>query len=307
MLSNAYFVWGCLSGLAILAAVLISRCFFRVPEGNLAVLTSFGRALAVGADPHVLRTLGPGLNTKAPWQQVHIVPVMEQNLDLSGDHRGLTAMTEDGTLLRFDSILRFSPLPERLYDYLFELRAPMEHITGLFACLLRNEIANFHPDGNGAEHEVGSYAMLRRERQHLHARIEGFVRQRIGEHYGVRFHAVDLTDILPPDELADALNAVINAQAEANALYARAEADNQQKLLAAERGVAIAREHARAAADEARVLAAHLAQLHGAGVLSAYIARRRAEVYGEARSLFLHEPDALDKSASPAPQRKEAA
>lgn len=307
MLSNAYFIWGFLIGLLALAAVLASRCFFRVAEGHLAVLESFGRAIADGPDRRALRTYGSGLNTKAPWHRVHIVPIMEQNLDLSGDQRGLTAMTEDGTILRFDSILRFSPLPERLYDYLFELRAPMEHITGLFACLLRNEIANFHPNDSSAAHEIGSYAMLRRERQHLHARIEGFVRQQIGEHYGVRFHAVDLTDILPPDELADALNAVINAHAEANTLYARAEADNQQKVLAAERGVAIAREHAQAAADEARVLAAHLARLHEAGVLSAYIARRRAEVYGEARSLFLHEPDPLDADRATAPRSKEAA
>jgi regulator of protease activity HflC (stomatin/prohibitin superfamily) len=307
MLSNAYFTWGFLSGLLALAAVLASRCFFRVAEGHLAVLESFGRAIADGPDRRALRTYGPGLNTKAPWHRVHSVPIMEQNLDLSGDHRGLSAMTEDGTILRFDSILRFSPLPERLYDYLFELRAPIEHITGLFACLLRNEIANFHPNDSSAEHEIGSYAMLRRERQHLHANIEGFVRQRIGEHYGVRFHAVDLTDILPPDELADALNAVINAHAEANTLYARAEADNQQKLLAAERGVAIAHEHAQAAADEARVLAAHLARLHGAGVLSSYIARRRAEVYGEARSLFLHEPEVLSAISAPASRGKEAA
>ncbi len=307
MLSNAYFIWGLFSGLAGLSAVLIYRCFFHVPEGHVAVLVSFGRALALGSDPRALRTFGPGLNTKAPWQTVHVVPVMEQNLDLSGDHRGLTAMTEDGTLLRFDSILRFSPRPERLYDYLFELRAPIEHITGLFACLLRNEIANFRPESPRSNSEVGSYALLRRERQRLHARIERFVHDRIGEHYGVRFHAVDLTDILPPDELVDALNAVINAQAESNALYARAEADNQQKLLAAERGVAIAKRQAQAAAEEARVLAAHLRELHAAGVLSSYIARRRAEVYGEARSLFLHEPDALEPKSSRSTSSKEAA
>ena len=307
MLANANVIWGFLTGLCVLAAVLISRCFFRVPEGHLAVLVSFGRALADGPDHRSLRTYPAGLNLKAPWQEVHIVPVMEQNLDLSGDHRGLSAMTEDGTLLRFDSILRFAPLRERLYDYLFELRAPIEHITGLFACLLRNEIANFRPDGPPAEREVGSYAMLRRERQHLHARIERFVRERIGERYGVRFHAVDLTDILPPDELADALNAVINAQAEAHALYARAEADNQQRVMAAERGVAIARQQARAAAEEARVLSAHLTRLHDSGVLPAYIARRRAEVYSEARSLFLHEPDALGLKPPRSTDEKEAA
>ena len=303
MVLSLYSTWGFLTGLGALCGVLLMRCFFRVPEGHMAVLSSFGRALAHASDKKALRLFGPGLNLKAPWHHIHLVPVMEQNLDLCGDHRGLSAMTEDGTVLRFDSILRFSPLRDRLYDYLFELRAPLEHITGLFACLLRNEIANFRPEGEESTPEVGSYALLRRDRQRLHGRIERFVRERIGEHYGMRFHAVDLTDILPPDELADALNAVINAHAEAEALHARAEADNQQKLMAAERGVAIARAQAQAAAEEARVLANHLRRLDAAGVLDAYIARRRAEVYGEARSLFIHEPERIVAS----PQDKEAA
>lgn len=285
-------IYGLATGIALLALALVFKSFFRVPEGHIAVVTNFGAALFEGeGKKKTLRIYAPGLNTKAPWHDVHVVPMMEQNLDLSGDHKGLTAMTEDGTVLRFDSILRFLPVRERLYDYLFGLRAPMDHITGLFSCLLRNEIANFRSQTGTNESDVGSYALLRRERQKLHARIESFAKERIGEHYGVRFHAVDLTDILPPDELADALNAVINAQAEANAHFARAQADAQQKILSAERGVAIARAHATAAADEAKAIANHLAILDRSGVLDAYVARRRAEVYGEARSIFIREKE----------------
>ncbi|CAN5777519.1 hypothetical protein BH09MYX1_BH09MYX1_42650 [soil metagenome] len=285
-------IYGIATGLLLVALALVWRSTFRVPEGYIAVLTSFGAAI-YGSEGKTkqLRFFPPGLNSKAPWHDVHLVAMMEQNLDLSGDRHGLTAMTEDGTVLRFDSILRFLPVKERLYEFLFGLRAPMEHITGLFSCLLRNEIANFKSQVGTADADTGSYALLRRERQKLHARIESFAKERIGEDYGVRFHAVDLTDILPPDELADALNAVINAHAAANAQFARAEAENQQRVLSAERGVAISREHALAAADEANELSGHLAKLHDAGVLDAYVARRRSEVYGEARSLFIRDKE----------------
>lgn len=283
---------GFLTGVVLVFAVLVQRSFFWVPEGHAAVLSSFGAVVRQGGEDSPLRIYSPGLHGKAPWRDVHRVAMMEQNLDLSGDSRGLTAMTDDGTLLRFDSILRFGPQQDRLYDYLFGLRAPVEHITGMFSCLLRNEIANFNGHSADQPQDIGSYAVLRRERQKLHARIESFAKQRIGQHYGVRFHAVDLTDILPPDELADALNAVVSAQTEASALYARAEAESQQRVLAAERGVEIARQNAMAAADEARALAAHLEVLQRAGVLGAYIARRRAEVYGEARALFVREKEA---------------
>jgi hypothetical protein len=46
-------------------------------------------------------------------------------------------------VLRFESILRYLPVENALYDYIFDMRSPREHITSLFTCLLRNEIANF--------------------------------------------------------------------------------------------------------------------------------------------------------------------
>lgn len=286
---------GLLLGFCLVALFLWFKSLFRVPESHVAVLTSFGRAVHVPGSPRTLRLFRAGLNFKAPWQHVHLVRMMEQNLDLSGDHRGLSAMAQDGTILRFDSVLRFVPKQEELYEYLFGLRAPLEHITGLFSCLLRSEIANFKntlPTTEPHPTVLGSYALLRRERHTLHARIKSFVQERIGAHYGVQFHAVDLTDILPPDELAEALNAVINAQTEAGALLAQAEAECQQRILAADQGVAIAKSHAQAAADEALQIAAHLQALDRASTLDPYVARRRAEVYGTARSIFVREKEA---------------
>lgn len=303
---------GVVIGLSVVGLYALSRSFFRVEEGHVAVLTVFGAAQrhedpssrksshAQTEKPRALVTYGAGLHTKAPWAHVHAVSLMEQNLALSGDE-GSTAMAADGTVLRFDSVLRIQPQQEELEQYLFGLRAPREHVMGLFSCLLRNEIANFGVRAGDArnaveaealatvDHEVGqsSYALILRNRQNLNARIEAFCRDEIADRYGLRFHGVDLTDILPPDELAEALNAMINAEKEAEEALSRAEAECAQQVLAASRGVAIAEARASAAEIEIAGLSRYLDDLRAKGVLERYVARRRAEVFAEARSTFV--------------------
>ena len=287
---------GILVGVVAYCVYLLARCYFRVEQGYLAVLTSFGAAVKDG--PRLV-TYGPGLHFKWPWQRVHHVAMMEQSLELSGEEGGRTAMTYDGTILRFDSILRFQPVPSELEHFLFGLKSPHEHITGLFTSLLRNEIANFHPPARtGGDQEDGmkedalkasggAYAQIRRERALLNQRIEEFCRTQIGQRYGVQFNAVDLTDILPPDELADALNAVINTQTEAESLYSHAEADTRQQVVAAEHGVEIAKARGLATEREINTLGDVLAGLHADGTLADYVGRRRAEVISQSKTLYM--------------------
>lgn len=290
---------GVVIGLSLVGLFALSRCFFRVEEGHVAVVTVFGAAQRKEGKKHALLTYEAGLHSKAPWAHVHTVSLMEQNLALSGDE-GSTAMAADGTVLRFDSVLRMQPQQEELDQYLFGLRAPREHVMGLFSCLLRNEIANFGAKAEASDAEAStalavsgddaaksSYALILRNRHTLNARIEAFCRDEIEGRYGLRFHGVDLTDILPPDELAEALNAMINAEKEADEALSRAEAECAQHVLAASRGVAIAQARASAAEIEIVGLSAYLDELRSKGVLERYVARRRAEVFAEARSTFV--------------------
>lgn len=292
---------GFLIGLGLFCVWMLARCWFRIEEGHVGVLASFGAALRDGKK---LRTFRPGLHFKPPWHVVHDVSLKEHNLDLSGEQGGRNAMAEDGTMLRFDSILRFVPVENELEAYLFGFKHQKEHIIGLFTCLLRNEIANFRavedPDKGPVSRlttpDGGSYAVIRRERQALNTRIEDFCRERIGErNYGIHFVAVDLTDILPPDELADALNAVINARAEAEVLYSRGESECEQQLLAAKRGVEIAKARALAAEVEIKKLGTYLDGLHKLGTLTAYVQRRRAEILSEAQKVYLKADDGRDR------------
>lgn len=291
---------GLLIGVVVCGTLLAFRSAFRVEEGHLAVLVTFGKAETKDGK-RALVTYGPGLHTKKPWQHVMPVSVKEQNLDLTAEEGGGTAMADDGTILRLDSFVRYVPVESVLYEHLFGVERPLEHITGLFTCLLRNEIANFrgqHESGDDAAPlstrfdfagQAGSYSLIRRERKLLNDRIQHFCHAKIDDRYGVRFVAVDLADILPPDELADALNAVMQAQSESEGMLFRAEAECQQRILGAERGIRIARTRASAVEIEIRGLAGFLEDLEVRGVLDAYVDRRRAEVTSESRALFLKE------------------
>lgn len=284
---------GIVLGVAVFVLWTLKDCAFRVEEGHAAVLVRFGRALRQGEG---LRVFGPGLHGKWPWDHAVPVSLREQVLDLSGEQGGQKLMMEDGTELRLDARLRFSAEPKFLEDLLFGLRAPLEHLTGLFTCVLRNEVANVaspKPDAvvsqRTPEAALGAYGVLRRERRLINDNMAKFADQHLGEHYGVRFGAVDVIDLLPPEELRDALNGVTQARADAEAARLHMEADCMQRVLAAERGVSIAQARAHASAKELATLGAFLAKLEEQGVLEDYVRRRRDEVLSDTRTVYVKE------------------
>jgi len=79
------FEYGILAGALIVLAFYLRRCSFRVEEGHVAVLTTFGRAEHEPGDPKKLRIYRAGLSFKWPWQKAVTVSTKEQNLDLSGE------------------------------------------------------------------------------------------------------------------------------------------------------------------------------------------------------------------------------
>lgn len=305
----SHFLVGVFLSFVLAAIVWVWKSVFKVEEGHAAVLTHFGAVVfenetltAVASEGAVsnvrdldfieqkkLKIFEPGIHWVWPWEKAHCFSTMERILDLSGPDGGRHAMTSDGTILRIDSKIRFRPLEKHLYSYMFDLKNPMEHIKELFTCLIRNEIANFRNskvDGDCREF-VGSYAELRRDRNHFNFLLEDFCQKQIGSFYGVKFNAVDLIDILPPPELESALNAIQNAKTEAQTIYSRAEADSRQRIAAAEQGVEIAKIRAQAAAKEIQTIAGVLAQLLDQGSLNHYLQHRRTELMTDSRLTFV--------------------
>lgn len=287
------------AGISLYLTYLLTKSRFEVRQGYLAVMTEFGKAKCKKTGDRHLQTFSPGFHFKWPWQKIQEISMMEQMIELSGENAGTVAMASDGTMLRFDSKLRFSHVEKDLYNFLFSMENPMEHIKRLFTCLLRNEIANFgHMDfeENETDHQkvaclpqskLSSYAAIQQGRRSLNKKIHDFCRTVLNEGYGIQFDGVDLTDILPPNELASALNAVINAKSEAYKQYTQMECECEQRLLSAKKSIAIAQAKAKAVEEEVATICDILLEVQSKGMLQHYIDRRRAEVYSESRTSFI--------------------
>ena len=291
---------GIVLGTLLLVALLVARSYVYVAEGEVAVLTRFGRA--VRESDGTLRVLNAGLHRKLPWDHLLRVSIKEQSIELAGDE-DRTVMTNDGIVIRYQSALRFAPLNDKLEHYLFGLARPIEHMVGTFTCLLRNEIANFQsppPHTSSAtglsrlttaeqliDDSLGAYALIRRERKALNSRVTDFGKRLVGDQFGVRLEAIDVMNFEPPDELREALNTVVQAKNDVDAALFRAEGECQQRLLAAKKGVEIAQDRARAIEVEMITLGEKLGELFRTKVLDDYVSRRRAEVLSESRQVYV--------------------
>lgn len=278
------FFYGLLMGGLLVLALSVAFSMFRVDEGHVGLLTAFKAARR--KPDGTLLTFPPGLHFKRPWDVVKQINMMEQALALP-DEGGKEAIAEDGTVLKLEADMRYSPVEGGLDKFVFGVARPAEHLQALFAALMRNELANVRAPN--AQQLGGSYALIRRDRKGLDQRLEQLYREQLDMRYGVRFRGVDVTDIHPPDELADALNAVIAAKSHAEEMYFRAEGDAQSRVLSAKEGVEIAKFRARAAQDEIQILCNALTELELQKTLGEYVRRRRAEVLSESRALFLKE------------------
>ncbi|MBX9838301.1 MAG: hypothetical protein K2X69_08270 [Silvanigrellaceae bacterium] len=284
-------------GIIIYFIFMIKNSFFQVNEGSIAVLTSFGKIITSKNASENIKTYEPGLHIKMPWHKIKMISTMEQMIELSGEEGGTMTMASDGTLLRIDSKLRFTPLKSNIYSFLFSLEKPLEHIKGLFVCLLHKEIGSFENSKPKSEtnsiklnDQISSYASIRSDRGILHKKILDYCKNKITNNYGIEFNGVDITDILPPDELAEALNAVINAQSEAQRLYALTEAECEQKLLAAQKGISIAKAKAKATEEDIKKITEILEKLQINGTLNLYLERRSCEVFSDSKISYIKRP-----------------
>lgn len=297
-------VLGAATGAAILAIYIFIRAGFRVDNGNVAVLTVFGRFVRDGSK---VKTFGPGLHWRWPWAQVITVSLAERSLGLgaaakthgsipgapstgmssaSTEAASMEALAADGTRIRINARLRYRIDPARLDTYLADAKDALDLLAGLFRLAVREQVARFEQQPD----ELSAYTGLRLRMHALQQRIQAAIEEAARD-YGLTVIAVDLIQIDPPEELIDALNAVITAESEASALVARTDLQCQQRVLSAEQAIAIAHARALATESEIRTVGAELGTLADGGVLRDYIDRRRIELLGGSHRVYMnHQP-----------------
>ena len=275
-------------GGALVLAMLFIRSGFNVDNGNVGVLTVFGRFVRDRAGK--VRVFEPGLHWRAPWATVIHVSLAERSMALDSKHPTIEALAGDGTRIRVNARIRYRIDPAHISTYLADAKDAVEHLCGLFRLVVREQIARFEQKPE----DLSSYTALRMRVPELQQRTQQAIAKPALEEYGIIVTAVDILQLDPPEELVDALNAVITAESEAIALVARTDLQCQQRVLSAEQAIAIANAHASATESEIRTVGAELALLAERGVLRDYVARRRLEVLGGSRRVYMnHQPSTL--------------
>lgn len=280
-------VIGTVIGAALVALYAFIRAGFRVDNGTTAVLTVFGRF--VRSSDREVRTFGPGLHWKAPWAQPITVSLAERSLALDEKTKSIEALAADGTRIRVNARLRYRVTKEGVARFIADAKDAVDHLAGLFQLTVREQVARFEQQPT----ELSAYTSLRLRMHDLQERIQDAMKQAALDEYGICVVSIDLLQIDPPEELVDALNAVITAESEARALVSRTELQAQQRVLAAEQAVAIANARALAQESEIRTVGAELSTLADQGVLRDYVARRQLEVLGESHRVYLNHTPTL--------------
>lgn len=275
------FFYGTITAVAFFAIFALIRMFFRVEEGHAAIVTTFGKPLKNTKGQTAI--IGAGVHTKLPWQKAHEFSVMERDIAIREESREVELLARDGTLLRMEPQIRFQFRPEIAENFVFGIKRPLSHLREVFRSLISSEIGRF---GTGLTEE-GSYSEIRKQRQFLHAAVQNDFQRVIDAKYGIQFKAAEISEILPPAELAQALNSVQKVEAENRTLVARIQADCEQRIQAAKHGVYISEVKAEAVETEIEIIGAALSTLQGQDVLGDYLKRRRDEATSNSKTLYL--------------------
>jgi regulator of protease activity HflC (stomatin/prohibitin superfamily) len=295
--------------LGILLFIALNTRFYSIRPDECAVVTSFGRAQRLRraeGSPDVaqselneeeqkrynypqLRTRGPGLYFKWPWNRVHKVRVATEALDLcwdpSKEQENVEAVTKDNLTTDVRGQIRYTVSKSNLYPFFFGVESPLEHVMGFFISIMRERLANFvapnqgeqKPEVGGGEGlEIFEGISINDIRKNLPL-INRYMEEQCGpsaSRYGIELDAALITEIDPPVEVDHALSAINTSKNQVAAEISTARADAEQQITMSKRAVEIARNNAEAEVAPLRELAAKLAELKvegGSKVLRSYI------------------------------------
>ena len=300
-MSTTQIILGAGVGAILMLVVLAAISVKTVREGEVGVRLSFGAAER--ASDGTLRLRAPGLHWVLPWMRLETVNIAEQVTDLSAALP--QTMAADGTVLRLNWSARHQVARTRVDTYLFGLRKPRAHVEGIVACHLRNQLATMTAvslrqdgdlaatDGGPVVAHAGSFAYLRRKRGDVSRQFVADHQASMLANYGTDVAALDLLDVDPPEALADALNAVVRAEAEADENFFRASSECKQTVLAADHSLQLATTRAQAVQKEIETLGQYLEGLRANHQLASYVQRRQHEVLKGARTTYVRTKESV--------------
>ena len=186
----------------------VSRCVRIVPQAYAFVVERLGAYQA---------TWEVGLHFKVPFLErvARKVNLKEQVADFAPQ----PVITKDNVTMRIDTVVFFQITDPKLYAYGVE--NPLNAIENLSATTLRNIIGDLELDETLTSREVINTKM----RSILDVATDP---------WGIKVNRVELKNIIPPQEIQDAMERQMKAERERREAVTRAEGEKRSAILVAE-------------------------------------------------------------------------
>lgn len=194
--------------LVILVLLLLASCVKVVPQANALVIERLGGYLA---------TWGVGIHFKVPFLDriAKRVLLKEQVVDFAPQ----PVITKDNVTMRIDTVVYFQITDPKLFAYGVE--NPIMAIENLTATTLRNIIGDLELDETLTSRELINTKM----RASLDVATDP---------WGIKVNRVELKNIIPPQQIQDAMEKQAKAERERRAAVTQAEGEKTATVLVAQ-------------------------------------------------------------------------
>ena len=194
--------------LIVIIVLVVSNCVKIVPQAYAFVVERLGAYQA---------TWEVGLHFKVPFIErvARKVNLKEQVADFAPQ----PVITKDNVTMRIDTVVFFQITDPKLYAYGVE--NPLNAIENLSATTLRNIIGDLELDETLTSREVINTKM----RSILDVATDP---------WGIKVNRVELKNIIPPQEIQDAMERQMKAERERREAVTRAEGEKRSAILVAE-------------------------------------------------------------------------
>lgn len=195
-------------GFIILVLILLASCIKIVPKAHALVIERLGAYQG---------TWGVGLHFKVPFldRVAKRVILKEQVVDFAPQ----PVITKDNVTMRIDTVVYFQITDPKLFAYGVE--RPIMAIENLTATTLRNIIGDLELDETLTSRELINTKM----RASLDVATDP---------WGIKVNRVELKNIIPPQQIQDAMEKQAKAERERRAAVTQAEGEKTATVLVAE-------------------------------------------------------------------------